>query len=423
MDKYDVVIAGGGTAGVVAAAQAARAGARTLLVEKTGMLGGTMTMAAVDFPGIFHAWGRQVVAGIGWELVARCVRESGGTLPDFSTTPARPWMHQVRINPAVYAVICDDAVVGSGADLLLHTMVAAIRREGDIWKMTLCAKGGLRDVEARVLIDCTGDADAVRLAGGPVAVHEEKQPGTLVWRVGGYDVEKLDLQAINDSFDAAVREGLLSYADIGWSAEAGSLGAWLRRGGGSSNHVRGISELDSEGRTRMEVEGRRLIMRLFRFLKRQPGLEGITIDFMAPECGVRETAIIVGEETVTLDDYVSGRAWPDAVCHAFYPIDLHMDSGAGLDCRPLLEGIVPTVPRGALIPKGLPNLLAAGRCISSDRLANSALRVQAASMATGQATGALAALAARSGVDVRSVPMPELRGLLESHGAIVPTHP
>lgn len=420
MDMYDVVVAGGGTAGVIAAVQSARAGAKTLLVEKTGMLGGTMTMAAVDFPGIFHAWGRQVVAGIGWELVSRCVRECGRTLPDFTDAPARPWMHQVRINPAVYAALCDDAVVESGANLLLHTMLADVQR-GESWKITLCAKGGLREIETRVLIDCTGDADAVSLAGGTLTVHEETQPGTLVWRVGGYDVDKLDLQAISDSFDTAVREGLLSYSDIGWSAESGNLGAWLRRGGGSSNHVRGISALDSEGRTRMEVEGRRLIMRLFRFLKRQPGLEGITIDFMAPECGVRETAIIVGEETVTVEDYFSGRVWPDAVCHAFYPIDLHMDSGAGLDCRPLREGVVPTVPRGALIPKGLPNLLAAGRCISSDRLANSALRVQAASMATGQAAGALAALAAASGQDVRSVPMPELRALLEEHGAIVPT--
>lgn len=420
MDRYDVIVAGGGTAGVVAATQSARAGARTLLVEKTGMLGGTMTMAAVNFPGIFHAWGRQVVAGIGWELVERSVRECGGTLPDFGTTPPRPWEHQVRINPAVYAALCDDAVTESGTDLLLHTMLAGVRREGGLWTITLCTKGGLRDVEARVLIDCTGDADAVALAGGPLTAHDEKQPGTLVWRVGGYDVEKLDLRAIDAAFDAAVREGMMSYSDIGWSAEAGNLGAWLRRGGGSSNHVKGISALDSEGRTRMEIEGRRLIMRLFRFLRRQPGLEGITIDFMAPECGVRETYTIAGEETVTMDDYVSGRAWPDAVCNAFYPIDLHMDAGSGLDTRMLDEGVVPTVPRGALIPRGCPNLLAAGRCISSDRLANSALRVQAASMATGQAAGALASIAARSGQDVRSVPMRELRALLEAHGAIVP---
>lgn len=419
-DSYDVIVIGGGTAGVIAAVQSARAGAGTLLVEKTGMLGGTMTMAAVNFPGIFHAWGRQVVAGIGWELVSRCVSECGGTLPDFDAIPPRPWMHQVRINPAVYAALCDEAVVESGADLLLHTMLAGVRRDGDAWRVTVCAKGGLREIEARALIDCTGDADAVGLAGGPLTVHEEKQPGTLVWRVGGYDVEKLDLHAIDAAFDRAVRDGLMSYSDIGWSAESGSLSSWLRRGGGSSNHVRGVSACDSEGRTRMDIEGRRLIMRMFRFLRRQPGLEGLTIEFMAPECGVRETAIIVGEETVTLDDYWSGRVWPDAVCYAFYPIDLHMDSGSGLDCRPLPEGVTPTAPRGALIPKGCPNLLVAGRCISSDRLANSALRVQAASMATGQAAGALAALAARSGRDVRTVPMPELRALLESHGALVP---
>ncbi len=81
---YDVIVVGGGTAGVVAAIQAGRAGAKTLLVEKTGMLGGTTTTGGVNFPGLFHAWGRQIIAGIGWDLVTRCVAETGGTLPDFA---------------------------------------------------------------------------------------------------------------------------------------------------------------------------------------------------------------------------------------------------------------------------------------------------------------------------------------------------
>ena len=88
-EHCDVIVIGGGTAGVVAATQAGRAGAKVLLVEKTGMLGGTTTTGGVNFPGLFHAWGRQVIAGIGWELVTRCVTETGGTLPDFAT--GRRW--------------------------------------------------------------------------------------------------------------------------------------------------------------------------------------------------------------------------------------------------------------------------------------------------------------------------------------------
>ena len=114
---------------------------------------------------------------------------------------------------------------------------------------------------------------------------------------------------------------------------------------------------------------------------------------MAPECGIRETVTIQGEATITHEDYVSGRLWQDAVCYSFYPIDLHYARGGGIDTRPLQPGTVPTVPRGALVPRGSRRLLAAGRCLSSDREANSALRVQATCMACGQAAAVLAAQA------------------------------
>jgi len=162
------------------------------------------------------------------------------------------------------------------------------------------------------------------------------------------------------------------------------------------------------------------MLRLFRFLRRQPGLERLRFDYLAPECGVRETATIEGKATVTAEDYTCGRLWEDALCYSFYPIDLHMSSGAGVDCRPLTAGIVPTIPRGAMLPMGSRNLIVAGRCIASDRLANSALRVQATAMATGQAARAMAALAARSGTEIEELPLAVIRALLAEHGAIVP---
>ena len=113
--SYDVAVVGGGTAGSVAAIQAAQLGARTLLVEKNGMLGGTTTSAAINVPGLFHAWGKQVVAGIGWQLVNRAVQLAGDDLPDFARYDRPVNLLQVRVNAAIYAALLDDAVLGSGA--------------------------------------------------------------------------------------------------------------------------------------------------------------------------------------------------------------------------------------------------------------------------------------------------------------------
>jgi hypothetical protein len=421
-EPYDVLVLGGGTAGVVAAIQAGRAGAKTLLVEKTGILGGTMTNGGVNFPGLFHAWGRQVIAGIGWELVSRSVVEAGDTLPDFTDFRRPHWQLHVRVDAFLYAALCDEATLAAGVEFLFHAMPAALAEapDGDGWDVTLCTKTGLTTCRARVVIDATGDANAASLAGFPVNIPEETQPATLSCLAGGYDPAQLDLEAINRAFDAEVQAGRLAYTDASWSTTAANVGKWLGKRGANASHVHHINARDSAGKTQLELAARKRLLRLYRFLRRQPGLEALSLAHLAPECGVRETAVIRGKRTVTVEDYCSGRHWDDAVCYSFYPIDLHTSSEGGLRCEPLCEGVVPTVPRGALLPKGSRNFLVAGRCLSSDRLANSALRVQATCMATGQAAGALAALASRSGTDPADVPLADLDALLRQHAAIVP---
>ena len=416
--SYDVVVIGGGPAGSTAAIQAARLGARTLLVEKNGMLGGTTTAAAIDIPGLFHAWGRQVIAGIGWEIVRSAVEVAGDDLPDFADWDRRAYQLSVPLRREIYATLLDEAVIGSGATLLFHTMLGAVRRDGEEWRLTLCGKEGLFEERATVVVDCTGDANAVALAGGERERNEERQPATYSACFSGFDAAAPDYDALDRACAEAVAAGALRPTDL--SMHKDGVRSFLKFRGRNSMHVPDVDGSTSRGRTQAEVEGRKGLMRIFRFLRAQPGLENLTIDYFAAECGIRETYTIAGRRRITVDDYTSGRLWDDAVCYSFYPIDVHRPSGHGIDYRVLTKGTFPTIPRGALLPRDIRWLIAAGRCAAGDQAANSAYRVQASCMAMGQAAGAMAALSASSGIEPERLDMADIHRALRAHGAIVP---
>jgi hypothetical protein len=403
---------------VCAATQAARAGARTMLVEKTGLLGGTTTVAGVNFPGLFHAWGRQIIAGIGWELVSRAVEIAGTEMPDFADYN-RPHHHlQVRVNCAIYATVLDEAVTASGGTLLLHTMLAEVRRRDDLWHLTLCGKEGLTQVTARVLVDCTGDANATALAGLERRQSDALQPGTLCARLSGYDPATLDYDQLQQAYDEAVSHGTVLPEDLG--RRKNPVQTFLRKRGDNAIHVVDIDGSTSAGRTTAELRGRQALMRIYRFFRQQPGLGNFTIDYVAAECGIRETYTIQGKKHISVNDYISGRLWDDALCYSFYPIDVHRPNGDGIDIRPLVEGTFPTIPRGAMLPRGSAWLIAAGRCVAGDQEANSAYRVQASCMAMGQAAGAMAALSSASATEPEHLAMHDIYQLLRHHGAIIP---
>jgi hypothetical protein len=413
----DVLVIGGGSAGAIAAIQAGRLGAKTILVEAGSQLGGTTTTGGVDFPGLFHAWGKQVIAGIGWELVKRTVELNNDTLPDFTipTGPRHP-RHQVRINGQLYAALAEEACVQAGVQLRYYESPLTVEEAAGGWRVRLVGKGTMVDVTAKQLVDCTGSATAVGLAGFSRMREETRQPGTLIYRVGGYDLATIDpnaLKALQAKHAAAVKSGALKRTDIN-----GSVAGWLGKGGESGNHIIGADGTTSESHTETNIAGRQSLLRVLRFLQQEPALALMKIERLQPETGIRETYRIVGETTITEADYEGGRVFEDAVSHSFYPIDLHFEGGV----RPkhLKEGVVPTVPRSALIPKGSRNLVVAGRCVSSDRLANSALRVQASCMGMGQAAGAATALAALRGMTPGQLPLAEIRSALVKHGAIVP---
>ncbi|MFA6961343.1 MAG: FAD-dependent oxidoreductase [Opitutaceae bacterium] len=419
--EYDVAVIGAGPAGLVAATQAARAGARVLLVEKSGIIGGTTVLNGVNFPGLFHAWGRQVIAGIGWELVTSVVDEDGGTLPDFSNFKNKPHHRlQILVNAATYAMLADRMVIQSGAEVLLHTMPAAVSFDGEAeaWTLTLCTKEGLESLVAKVLIDCTGDANIVGLAGLGRHRNEHLQPGTLVVEATGYDLAALDYDALEAAFLREVAEGEMLRSDF--HAARNPVRIFLHARGNNAMHVPGIDAASSAGKTRAELQAREVLMRIQRFMRRQPGLAGFRISHFAAECGIRETYTIDGETCITARDYTSGRVWADSLCHSFYPIDIHSHDGVGIDIRPLIEGVFPTIPLGAMLPRTSRNLIVAGRCACGDQAASSAFRVQASCMAMGQVAGAAASLAAGHGTELREAPVADIRRLLALHGAIVP---
>ena len=414
----DVVVVGGGSAGICAAVQSGRAGAKTVLLESAHQVGGNTTSGGVNFPGLFHAWGKQVIAGIGWELVKETVALEGGALPDFTQpTGGAHWKHQVSINIPLFVALSEEALAKAGVAIHYHAAPLQIQRLPEGWRMVTAAVGDTRTLVCKQLVDCTGNGTVAALLGLERLREAERQPGSFVYTLkANTDLSKLDEQMLQARFNKAVRAGKLQPADCRCS-----LMQYLRQGANTGNYIEGADNSTAEARTETNLRGRQSMLRMYRFLKTVPGLENVKLESMSPEVGVRETYRVRGELLITQEDYVSGRRWEDSVCYAFYPVDMH--TAQGVQPAHLQEGVVATVPLRALIPKGSQNLLVAGRCLSSDRLANSALRVQATCMATGQAAGAAAALAAKHGITPARVPLTELKKLLSASGALVPEAP
>lgn len=371
----EVLVVGGGAAGTIAAIQAARAGADTFLVERGSQLGGTTTTAGVAFPGLFDAWGRQIIAGIGWELVRESVELDGGTLPDFSKVPERHWMNQVRVNPFLYALLAEEKCARAGVRIAYYEFPQGITETDTGWRVDCAGFGTRRQVHCRQIIDCTGGAEVAGMLNLPRLREEETQPGSLLYLL-----------------DTPNNPG----------RPAGAL---------ESLYIHGADSTNSRTVTAANLAGRKSLLEKVR-------KESKRLMHMQPEAGFRESFRIEGETVITVDDYTSGRMFDDAVCYAFYPVDLHTRDG--ITPKPLKQGVVPTIPLGALIPKNSRNIMVAGRCVSSDRLANSGLRVQASCMAMGQAAGVTAALAARDSTTPLNIPVEEIGKTLRMHGAIVP---
>jgi hypothetical protein len=305
----------------------------------------------------------------------------GGKLPDFTRPASRHWEHQVLINPFLYAALAEEACLHAGVTIHYYEFPLSVRKTADGWLVDSAGPGTRRRLTFRQLIDCTGGADVVGMLDLARLRETQTQPGSMLFKVG-------------DAFRAG-RERLASV------------------------YVHGADSSTSVTRTQANLAGRQAVLKQLRH-KLAQGDKHHRLVQMQPEAAFRESYRILGETVITHEDYISGRLFPDAVCYAFYPVDLH--TRQGVKPKPLAEGVVPTVPLRALVPKGSRNILVAGRSVSSDRLANSGLRVQATCMAMGQAAGATAALAAQRKTTPLEVPIDEISRLLRDHGAILPGH-
>lgn len=370
--EADVLVIGGGTAGTIAAIQAARAGARTVLIERGSQLGGTTTVGGVAFPGLFHAWGKQVISGIGWELVSESVSLDDGKLPDFTKSTPQHWRHQVHVNQFLYTILAEEKCLKAGVTIIYYEFPLSIEKAANGWLLESVGPGTRRQVMCKQIIDCTGGADAVGMLKMPRLREKETQPGSMLFKCGdAYRPGREQLQAV---------------------------------------YVHGADSSTSITRTKANLDGRNAILKKIR---------GKRLIHMQPEAAFRESYRIRGETVITHKDYTSGRLFKDAVCYAFYPVDLH--TRGGVKPMPLTRGVVPTVPLRALVPKNSRNIIVAGRSVSSDRLANSGLRVQASCMAMGQAAGAAAALAAEKNTTPLEIPLEDIWELLRKHRAIIPS--
>ena len=410
---YDVIVVGAGTAGVFAAISAARRGAKTLLVEKNALPGGTITAAGVDLPGLFHAWRKQIIDGPCYEAIRRAEAMGGAVIPEIVERPQAHWMMQIRINAFAFVSVCEEMLAESGVTVLYHAtpIWAACGKDGV--QLGIAGKGERLCFSAVVLIDATGDADLTTMCGFATERSETLQPATLIQDIAGYDLDKIDAGKVAELYAAALANGTLAEGDLQYNDP---MKAFLD--GRISMHIGGYDASTLAGKTALELAARAVLKRILLFLRTVPGGEGVYVRHFAPECGVRESRRIVGEGRISAEDYLCGYVYPDAVAYCFYPVDLH--EKVGVHQIHLQPGIVPTIPYTSLIPKGADRLLAAGRCAAGDTQANSAYRVQAACMAMGQAAGVAAAIAARTGVSVRQVPLDALRRELRAIGAIVP---
>ncbi|MFH0261728.1 FAD-dependent oxidoreductase [Vibrio barjaei] len=417
----DVVVAGGGTAGHIAAIQAVRAGVSVSLIEASSMLGGTMTDGGVFMPNHWHSPTQPVVQGIGWELFNHSKQIEGLRVKSMKErygvdTPG----YYSNINVPIYASVAEQAAVEAGVEIHYHEFIGEIVQEGNFWIITSYARGIKRITKCREVIDCSGDADVTRALGLTVDKSPKRQPGTLEYRIEGIDMQQVWEGEVQKIYEKAMEEGELEKGD--WAYFGIYPFQWyLQMGGHNSTHIYSCDTSDADGQTKANIEGRARMLRMYQFVRTKiPGAERAVLKTMYNRALSREGYRVVGEHIVTESEFMTAQPYEDAVCNAFNYIDMHNeDNGCDEIFHDSME-LLPTVPFRSLIPKGSNRITVAGRILSADRTSLAGIRAQCTCMAMGQAVGAAAALAVRRGTYSRDINVEDIIALTKEHGAVEP---
>jgi FAD dependent oxidoreductase len=427
--EYEAVILGGGPAGIAAAVAAARAGRRTLLIERYGFLGGMGTAAGVtNFCGLHanvHGQMHRLVQGVATELLSRIDRLGGLNAPHLVLGK----IFAQAYDTAAYKIAADDLLGHHKVDILFHALGAGVVMQDDkrISALMVETKAGRQAVLANIFIDCSGDGDLAAWAGAPYEVGDDQGHllyPSMMFRLNGVDRQKAGeawrtIPALMEKAEAAGTHKFPRKAaivrpqrhDAEWRVNFTQV---ARKDGAA------VNGLAPDEMTRGEIDGRRQAIEAFEFLRTVPGFENSYIVDLPPQLGIRETRRVVGGCMLSGEDVLGCASFEDSIGVNGWPIEAHVTGDVIFKFPPIPESRgYNELPYRMLVPEGVDNLLIAGRCASMTHEGQSAARVSGACFAMGEAAGTAAALALSGNTTPRDIAVEKLQQGLKAQGAFI----
>lgn len=432
----DVLVVGGGPAGVCAAVAAARNGAQTLVVEKGNCLGGMATQGLVGpFMTCYDKSGRvQVIRGIFEEIVQRLVAVGGALHPRDvrAGTAYTAWIerghdHVTPFDSDALKFVLDDVCVEAGVNVLYHAdFIRPILSGGRIDGVEVLTKGGVETIRARVVIDATGDGDVAFRAGAPCVSGDPEcdgrmQPCTTFFRISNLPLEVVERWRAAHPGERLFASCVTAAKAAGeWTIPRPHINIYLTPHPGewfvNVSRLNGVDATNPQALSDAETLGRRQVREVMNLFHKQVSKD-IRLSALATTMGIRESRHVLGDVVMDKEDILKGRVPTDSIALNAYSIDLHGGKGAsGTLFLTMEEGEYYGIPYRALVPRRVEGLLVAGRCISATAAAAASLRVMPSAMAIGQAAGTAAAMSVRAGCVPRALDVASLTATLRRQG-------